>query len=81
MLPSDFAGNIADSEITGQTLEDRFFGARDAGGILAIRLSNSVGGIEMDHVQFGMAGVREPTSGLLVAASIGLLALYRIRRK
>ena len=46
---------IADGDITGATAEDRFFGAQDPNGILAIKLSNTSGGIEVDHVQFGSA--------------------------
>jgi len=43
---------IADGSNSGQTAEDRFFGAVNAGGILAIKLSNTSGGIEVDHLQF-----------------------------
>ena len=46
---------IGDTEIGGQTAEDRFFGVQNAGGILAIKLSNTSGGIEVDHVQYGAA--------------------------
>ena len=47
--------NFADAFNTGQTDEDRFFGVMDAGGIYAIRVSNTnaAGGLEVDHVQFG----------------------------
>jgi hypothetical protein len=47
--------HFADALNTGQTGEDRFFGVMDAGGIFAIRVSNTnaAGGLEVDHVQFG----------------------------
>lgn len=35
--------------------EDRFLGAYEPNGISAITISNTVGGIEVDHVQFGRA--------------------------
>jgi hypothetical protein len=44
---------IADGNITGETAEDRFFGVKDSSGIVAIKLSNTSGGIEVDHIQFG----------------------------
>ena len=53
--------SIADPTVTGQTGEDRFFGVRDRGGILKIRISNSFGGIEVDHFQFTL-GVGCPAS-------------------
>ncbi len=52
---------IADSFINGQTAEDRFFGVRDPGGIAKIRISNSLGGIEVDHFQYTIS-VGCPTS-------------------
>lgn len=42
-----------DSNFSGGTTEDRFFGVSDPAGISMVRLSNSTGGIEADHVQFG----------------------------
>lgn len=41
---------LGDGSISGTTAEDRFFGARDAGGISAIRLISSAV-MEIDHVQ------------------------------
>lgn len=69
---------LADGTFAGTTGEDRFFGVQDAGGILAIRLSNTSGGIEIDHLQYGIApssSAPEPTAFSLLA--IGLAALYR----
>ncbi|MFO0828032.1 MAG: hypothetical protein U0572_07760 [Phycisphaerales bacterium] len=43
---------IADGSFFGTTAEDRFFGVIHAGGIAKIRISNTSGGIEVDHFQF-----------------------------
>ena len=47
-------GNDADGSFNGETAEDRFFGVFNSGGISAIKLSNASGGIELDHVQYGL---------------------------
>jgi len=46
---------IADGSRDGGTAEDRFFGVQDLDGLLAIKLSNTSSGIEIDHLQFGEA--------------------------
>ena len=46
---------IADGTFSGTTAEDRFFGVSSAGGISAIRISNTSGGIEVDHLQYTKA--------------------------
>jgi hypothetical protein len=46
-------GGFPDGFITGTTAEDRFFGVVWPGGISRVRMSNSSGGIEIDHVQYG----------------------------
>jgi hypothetical protein len=46
-------GGFPDTSVTSTTLEDRFFGVVWPGGISSVRMSNSVGGIEIDHVQYG----------------------------
>lgn len=45
--------SLDDGSISGTTGEDRFFGVTHAGGISAIRISNTAGGIEVDHLQYG----------------------------
>jgi hypothetical protein len=42
-----------DASYTGGVGEDRFFGAVAPGGITQIRVSNSSGGTETDHIQYG----------------------------
>src|SRR5438093_7778561 len=46
--------SIADGSNSGTTGEDRFFGVTNVGGISAIKISNSGGGIEVDHLQYGL---------------------------
>lgn len=43
---------IGDGNNNGGTDEDHFFGVRDEGGILRLRVSHTSGGIEIDHIQF-----------------------------
>jgi hypothetical protein len=72
--------SIADGNFLGGTAEDRFFGVQDMAGIYAIKLSNDgTGGIEVDHVQFGIASVPEPATMLLFGS--GLIGLVGFRRK
>jgi hypothetical protein len=50
--------SIADGSYSGTTAEDRFFGVQYALGISAIHISNTFGGIEVDHLQYGIGGCR-----------------------
>ncbi|MBB5208378.1 hypothetical protein [Chiayiivirga flava] len=50
---------LGDGSISGTTAEDRFFGARHAGGISAIAFT-SAAVMEIDHVQYDAAGAVEP---------------------
>jgi hypothetical protein len=68
---------IADGSHNGETAEDRFFGATNAGGISRIFISNSSGGIEVDHLQYGAI----PEPGTLVLLATGLAGLGMSRRK
>jgi hypothetical protein len=45
---------IGDGSNSGTTAEDRFFGVTFAGGISAIKISNNGGGLEVDHLQYGL---------------------------
>jgi hypothetical protein len=47
-------GNHATAGHNGQTNEDRFYGVIETAGISAIKISNAGGGIEVDHLQYGI---------------------------
>ena len=69
---------IGDGQSNGTTADDHFFGVQDLGGIVAIKLSNTTGGIEIDHVQFG-AAIPEPSTAALLG--LGLVGLAAGRRR
>ncbi len=52
-------GGHADTSQNSQTGEDRFYGVENAGGVERIRIWQTSGccGIEVDHLQFGAAGI------------------------
>ncbi len=74
---------IADGSHNGETGEDNFFGATNNGGISKIFISNSSGGIEVDHLQYGLNGdglseVPVPAAvWLFGTALIGLIGFSR----
>ena len=51
---------IADGSYSGTTVDDRFFGVIEPGGISRIRIWNTAGGIEVDHLQYGKAQTPPP---------------------
>lgn len=70
------APQLGDGQFSGQTGEDRFFGAIHAGGISRITLTvqNSYDW-EADHLQFSLAEVQPvPVPGTLLMLGAGLLA-------
>lgn len=80
-LGSVSASGFADNSFGGTTGEDRFFGVQFAGGIRSITITNSAGGIEVDHLQYGaMAPVPEPGSWALMAAGLAGMAGWKRRR-
>ena len=81
---------IADGSISGTTAEDRFFGVISAGGIESIRISNTAGGIEVDHLQYGVFGptpvatlvpVPGPSGAALVLLALALAAVAAWHRR
>jgi hypothetical protein len=77
LFSQTFTG-IPDGSSAGTTAEDRFFGLTFDGGIKSIFISNSSGGIEVDHVQYGTmfaAPVPEPDTWALLIAGLGLIGV------
>lgn len=73
--------DIPDSSFLGTTAEDSFFGVQFAGGIKSITIANSSGGIEIDHIQYGIAPVPEPETYGMLLAGLGLMGFVARRRK
>ncbi len=80
--------SFPDGSFSGTTAEDRFFGVEDAGGISRIFISNSSGGIEVDHLQYGRAGVAPPPTAIPLPpavwsglSALGILGLGAVRRR
>lgn len=71
--------SIATSGVSGQTDEDRFFGATNPNGVASFFISNSSGGIEVDHLQYGGAVIPIPAAAWLFGS--GLIGLIGIARR
>ena len=75
---------IAQGGINGETDEDHFFGWMDTGGIGSIRIYNTAGGIEVDHLQYGLensAPVPVPAPLAMMAGGLVLAGIGAARRK
>ncbi|MFY8042929.1 MAG: PEP-CTERM sorting domain-containing protein [Rhodoferax sp.] len=77
---------IPDGVVNATTAEDRFFGMQFAEGIRSISISNTSGGIEVDHVQYGQMGqvvtaVPEPETYAMFLAGLGLMGTIARRRR
>jgi hypothetical protein len=71
---------IADGSNNGETAEDRFFGVVNAAGVSAIFVSNSGGGIEVDHLQY--AGVvPEPQAAAMMLLGLAAGSLWLRHRR
>ncbi|MDT8999401.1 PEP-CTERM sorting domain-containing protein [Paucibacter sp. APW11] len=80
-LGSITRSGFADNRIDASTEEDRFFGVQFAGGIRSISISNTSGGIEVDHIQYGQMSNPVPEPGTWALMAAGLLGLAGLRRR
>ena len=80
---------LGDGAISGQTAEDRFFGAINSGGISRVEIrSPDTNDWEVDHLQYGLTAVRaldtqpvpEPATSGLLLTGLGLI-VRKLRRK
>jgi hypothetical protein len=77
-------GNHADTTFFGTTDEDRFYGVTTTGGISRIVITNSSGGIEVDHLQYGAfqaQPVSEPAILWLLGLALAGLPLISASRR
>jgi hypothetical protein len=85
ILLGTIIGNHADSSNNGETAEDRFYGFSNSAGIARLVISNTGGGIEVDHVQYGLLAtpneVPLPAALPLFATGLSALGLLGWRRK
>ncbi len=70
---------VATSGNEGQTDEDSFFGVTNIDGISSIFISNSSGGIEVDHLQYGLAAI--PVPGAVWLFGSGLISMIGLARR
>ena len=81
--------NLGDSSFFGETAEDRFLGVINAGGISRILITDneSQNNLEVDHLQYGLAGssAAAPEPATLALLAVGLLpvagAVIRRRKR
>ena len=66
-------GTDADGGFNGTIGEDRFFGVTTSGGFSSIHISNTSGGIEVDHLQYGLRGPANPPTGVPLPGTLALL--------
>lgn len=72
-------GNHADSTFFGTKGEDRFYGIIELGGISSFRISSGAGqGIEVDHLQYGLAASSVPEPSTIALFGIGGVCLALI---
>jgi len=76
-----FSASLGDGTTLGGTAEDRFFGFINSGGISRITMSSANAATwEVDHLQYGVAAVPEPTTTALLAAGLASIAGWRRRQ-
>jgi len=75
---------LGDGSISGETREDRFFGAINAGGISRIIIrAPTTNDWEVDNLQYGLAvqPVPEPATAALLLTGLGLMATRKLRAR
>jgi hypothetical protein len=72
---------LGDGDVTGATAEDRFFGVMDPGGIEAFEIRmNSTVDWEVDHLQYGLTQIPEPSTWTITVAVV-LLSGFQLLRQ
>lgn len=78
-------GSHANASFNGESDDDRFYGAINAGGISRIFIRNAPAGIEIDHLQYGALAPRstvpEPATVTLTGGGLIALAVAARRRR
>lgn len=74
---------LGDGSISGETAEDRFFGAINDGGISRIVIrSPTTNDWEVDNLQYGLAQpVPEPATAGLLLTGLGMMATRKLRER
>lgn len=72
--------SLQNGSFNGETSDDFFFGATNAGGISGLRISNAFGGIEVDHLQYGIAAVPEPATYVMMLLGLSVMGFAARRR-
>ncbi len=80
-LLGSVSADLGDGNVAGETAEDRFFGYSSDAGIarITLRMPNSTDW-ELDHVQYAMAPIPEPSTYALLGAGLALLG-FAVRRR
>lgn len=84
VLLGTIIGEHADGSFSGTLVDDRFYGWTNATGISRVVISNTSGGIEIDHIQYGglrqSTSVPEPSGLALLLIGLGAIGL-RVRTR
>lgn len=82
LLAAIILGPPVDGSNDGETAEDTFIGVTNSAGIARIFISNRLGGIEVDHLQYGggVSAIPVPAAvWLFGTALIGLVGFSKRR--